>query len=131
MQTTVTLKEMVCGGCSIHYAMDQALYSRCLTYGDTFYCPNGHPRVFIDPEVSKLKKENQSLKNRALWAEQDSHRHYEELAAVKKEKAVIKGQLTKTRKRIANGVCPCCRRTFQNVSSHMTSKHPDFKEVVG
>lgn len=37
-------------------------------------------------------------------------------------------QLTKTRKRIANGVCPCCHRTFQNLARHMAGQHPAYEE---
>lgn len=37
-----------------------------------------------------------------------------------------KGRLTKTKKRIANGVCPCCNRHFVNLERHMTGKHPDY-----
>jgi hypothetical protein len=37
-----------------------------------------------------------------------------------------KGHLGRVKKRVANGVCPCCMRTFQNLARHMTTKHPDY-----
>lgn len=37
-----------------------------------------------------------------------------------------KGVVTRTRNRIANGVCPCCDRSFTNLQRHMASKHPDY-----
>jgi hypothetical protein len=30
---------------------------------------------------------------------------------------------------VANGVCPCCNRTFQNLARHMAGKHPDYEEA--
>ena len=37
-----------------------------------------------------------------------------------------KGAKTKLKKRIANGVCPCCNRSFKDLHRHMTTKHSDF-----
>ncbi len=36
--------------------------------------------------------------------------------------------MTKVKKRAANGVCPCCNRTFSDLARHMKAKHPDFAE---
>lgn len=33
---------------------------------------------------------------------------------------------TRTRNRIAAGVCPCCNRTFQNLADHMRTLHADY-----
>ena len=41
--------------------------------------------------------------------------------------SATKGQLTRARKRAANGVCPCCHRSFENVARHVAKQHPDFK----
>lgn len=124
MNITVTLTEKVCPDCFIHYAMDAELNGRRLRDGGNFYCPNGHSLHYIETEVDRLKKENQNLQNRTKWAEQEAD-------AAKREKTAIKGQLTKTRNRIANGVCPCCHRTFKQLAAHMDNKHPDFKKAVG
>jgi hypothetical protein len=34
--------------------------------------------------------------------------------------------MTKLRKRVANGVCPCCKRKFSNVVLHMRQEHPEY-----
>jgi len=47
----------------------------------------------------------------------------------KRQKAAAKGQLTKTKRRVANGVCPCCNRTFADLSAHMHGQHPEYGEV--
>lgn len=127
---SLTLVEETCCNCFTHFAMDRALNSSLRAKGGTFYCPNGHGQHYTESEVQKLKKELESAKKRMGWAEDSATRALAQAEQVKREKAAIKGQLTKTRNRIANGVCPCCNRTFVNVGRHMHTKHPNFKEVV-
>lgn len=38
----------------------------------------------------------------------------------------VKGEVTKLKKRIANGVCPCCKRSFCNLAAHMKTQHPEY-----
>jgi hypothetical protein len=37
-----------------------------------------------------------------------------------------KAAKTKLKKRIAAGVCPCCNRTFKQLSAHMQRQHPEY-----
>lgn len=127
---SLTLVEETCCNCYTHFAMDQALNKKLRTNGGTFYCPNGHGQHYTETEVQKLTKQLENAKKREAWAEQSYQREYQAHGETKKEKANVKRQLTNTRKRIANGVCPCCHRTFVNIARHMTSKHPDFKAVM-
>lgn len=128
---TLILVELTCCDCFTHFAMDNDLYRRRLEQGGTFYCPNGHGQHFTETEVKKLQEQNRNLKKQLDWAESSARRARQEVERTKRQKAAIKGQLTKTRKRIANGVCPCCNRTFRNVARHIETKHPDFVEAVG
>lgn len=128
---SLTLVEIECCNCITHFAMDRALYDRCQESGRTFYCPNGHGQSFTETELSRLRKETVSLKKQRDWAEDAYQREHQQHVETKREKANVKRQLTITRKRVANGVCPECHRTFQQLSRHMESKHPHFKEVVG
>lgn len=130
MTGTIFMTEVECANCITHFGVDQALIKRCRETGRTFYCPLGHGNVHRDSEVDRLKKQNQALTSQLTWAEQEAERNRVRLVAVRREKASIKGQLTKTRKRIVNGACPCCNRTFANVARHVDSKHPDFKAAV-
>jgi hypothetical protein len=125
---SLTLVEVECANCITHFAMDEALNRRCLKTGRKFYCPNGHANCYQDNELSQLREEREKLKQEAesarkqkLWAEN-------QYQIEKQRHSATKGQLTKTRKRIANGVCPCCHRTFKQLASHMANKHPGFAE---
>lgn len=127
---SLTLVEETCCNCFTHFAMDSDLRQRRLDEGGTFYCPNGHGQVFSESTVNKLKKQLENANKRVGWAEDSASRARIEAETAKRQKAAIKGQLTKTRNRIANGVCPCCHRTFKQLAAHMSTKHPDFKTVV-
>lgn len=67
MIVKVILQEMECYLCTTHFAMDKSLYWCRREDGNTFWCPNGHGQCFRESVVDKLKKENQLLKNRALF----------------------------------------------------------------
>jgi hypothetical protein len=41
----------------------------------------------------------------------------------------IKGVLTKVKRRVGKGTCPCCKRHFVNVERHMKVKHPSFADA--
>jgi DNA-binding XRE family transcriptional regulator len=93
----------------------------------TFYCPYGHPQGFYgDNEADKLRKQ---LEQKQKWLDQAnaaaSRERDARIAAETKERA-HRGAKTRLKNRIANGVCPCCNRTFKNLSQHMQGEHPDF-----
>jgi len=41
--------------------------------------------------------------------------------------SAARGRVTKIKRRVQHGVCPCCNRTFSNLASHMKTKHPEFE----
>lgn len=120
---TFTLTEIVCCKCSTHFAIDKDFNNRCLATGESFYCPHGHSQSYVETEIIKLRKEKQRLVSELSWAENEAH-------IAKNERKAARAKLTRTQNRIANGVCPCCHRTFKQLAAHISTKHPDFKKVV-
>jgi hypothetical protein len=115
----INLVPETCCNCGVHFAMDERYWDEKKLKGGTFYCPNGHGQHYTEPEVQKLKQRVRSLENANRWTEQ-------RLESERRSHSATKGQLTKTRKRVAHGVCPCCNRTFQQLSRHMQNKHPEY-----
>lgn len=123
--TQVTTFEVeTCCNCSVQFAMPTQLRDRRLRDHKDFWCPNGHSQRYIGKTEEQLQRE------RAERAERVAANRAEDLRIERISHASTKGKLTKTRKRIANGVCPCCHRSFVNVKRHMESQHPEF-EVAG
>ncbi len=115
----MTLTITDCCVCGVNFAVPERLLANRREAGGSFYCPNGHSLVFTKTRAMQLEDELKATKARARH-HQDQHE-----AAVRSNRA-LRGQITKERKRIANGVCPCCNRSFVNLQRHMSGQHPDF-----
>jgi hypothetical protein len=66
------------------------------------------------------------LEDEFKWADNRRRNAENETEAERRSKAAYKGQLTKVRRKVANGSCPCCNRHFENLQRHMQTKHPEY-----
>lgn len=135
MTTTTSiliLESITCGECCIPFALERAHLQMLKNSGDKFYCPNGHHINYTKSENQRLKDElarekqraeqrEASLKGTADYYRRDRDETVRKLTAQKAAK-------TRLKNRIANGVCPCCTRSFENLQRHMTNQHPEFKQ---
>lgn len=106
--------------CGIHLAVPDNLLAHARDKkGTAIFCPLGHEFVFGTTNADKLREKEKELERERqrvkatrdlLAAEENSHR-------------ATKGHLTRVKKRVQNGVCPRCNRTFVNLQRHMASKH--------
>ena len=130
LQNSITsqLVGMECGQCGISFAITQEKYDRCNDRGENFYCPNGHCRVFCKSEVAKLEEAlaRERRKGDNLKCDLNNEQYYRKHA--ENQVRAERGAKTKLKKRIAAGVCPCCRRHFTNVERHIKCKHPDYSK---
>lgn len=115
-----------CGECGVQFGMPEEYYNRRLNDRQTWYCPNGHPRTFTGP--TKAERETSELRKQLEWARDDLARNRERLAQESKAHSATKGQLTKTKKRLAAGVCPYCHRNFVALGKHIRGQHPHESE---
>lgn len=105
--------------CGIRHAIPSELARQAKHNGKAVYCPLGHRWVVRETDADRLARELAEERRRAqanrdlLHAEERSH-------------SATRGHLTRQRKRVAAGVCPCCGRTFQQLARHMANKHPGF-----
>lgn len=126
-QTLVTIE---CYKCHILFAMPEDLNRRALSSPNlSFYCPLGHSQCYTETEEQRLKKklEQEQARSARLTSQVDQARaraEHEEHRA-----RAYKGQVTKIKKRVGKGVCPCCNRSFVDLARHMENKHPDYSEV--
>jgi len=110
-----------CGKCGCPMAFESHFLEQRRNDGSTFYCPNGHPRAFRESELAKAQK---LLETERKWRMQER----ELRDAAERREAAAKGQVTKLKNRVGNGVCPCCNRSFTNLRRHMGTKHPEYKD---
>lgn len=122
-----TLHADTCARCGILFAMPEHLVESLRKSHNTFYCPAGHPLKYggrsdeeqLKSEVARLQTNIE--RKEALIAEQRLTNEQ-----LEKSRNACKGHYRRICRRIKSGVCPCCNRTFQNLGSHMKTKHPDM-----
>jgi hypothetical protein len=127
------MKAITCGTCGIEFHVPDNWHKARLegkTPAErTFHCPNGHTRVFTagNTEADKLRREAERLRQELAYKD-DRIARAERLAEAERKSAIAtRGQLTKMSKRVGNGVCPCCTRSFSDLRRHMATKHPEFR----
>jgi hypothetical protein len=104
------------GGCNVTLAMSRTTYEETKRTGRTWYCPNGHPRVWGGPTTEQRLRDAE-----ARQVHLGDQLRAAEVAA---EKARV--EAARLLQRAANGVCPCCNRSFENLRRHVETQHPDL-----
>jgi len=114
-----SLETETCYRCGIVFAMPA--YFRKTRRDDkaSFYCPNGHAQGYVESEADRLRRQLEAERSSKEWERARANNLEKRLSAQK-------GQMTKLKNRVANGVCPCCKRSFADLHRHMTTKHPDY-----
>jgi hypothetical protein len=101
--------------CGLPHAIPESLYAQAENHGRSIYCPLGHQWIVKDTFEQKLRREQQRHEATRDLLAQEERSH-----------AATRGHLTRTKKRVGAGVCPCCHRTFRQLARHMEAKHPDY-----
>ena len=108
--------------CGIALAIPANLFRVAQDEGKSVYCPLGHTFSYGNTYKQQLEKAQERISDerRRHSATRDLLAHEE------RSHAATRGHLTRTKKRVSAGVCPCCNRTFQNLARHMAGQHPDY-----
>jgi len=112
-----------CCGCGIEFAAPEEFVKARRRDHQTFYCPAGHAQHFPHKsDVEELKDKLAAVRSQRDQAKKEAE-HAE--ARRRGEKAAK----TRLQKRVAAGVCPCCKRSFSQLASHMAAKHPGWPDA--
>jgi NMD protein affecting ribosome stability and mRNA decay len=112
------MTQLKCGKCGITFNVPEYWRAEKQRTGDSWFCPNGHCRVYSESDAEKYRK----------LLEQEKQRHLKTLSRLNEAEAAeqkITKELSRVKKRVHAGVCPCCNRTFQQLARHMKNKHPE------
>jgi hypothetical protein len=132
----VSMSEFVpetCFKCGVVFGMPRVLYNTCRRDRQGFYCPNGHGQAYAISEADELRAKLQKQEQATAAAKADAERERrwrlesrEEARTLERRLAAQRGVATRMKNRVANGVCPCCNRSFTNLRRHMEAKHKGF-----
>jgi hypothetical protein len=118
---TGSLVIIECAGCHMDFGATPDFVRDRRKDSKTFYCPNRCSNYYppgSDPE-SKLRKKLEAAEAQRVAAE-------DQLQAATITAEGLRRVLQRERARFANGVCPCCNRSFENVARHVAGQHPDY-----
>lgn len=124
---TARQSAITCCSCGVIFTMPEHLLQKRKDDHKDLYCPNGHVQGFYGPsEAEKLKKQLEAKERELGWANGRAKAATERADHEERRARAARGQVTKIKNRVGNGVCPCCNRTFQNLMRHMKTQHPNF-----
>jgi hypothetical protein len=112
-----------CCACGIDFGMSRGLYDARRKDHGTFYCPNGHAQHYTAKSDEELLREEQkrNMQLRGLLTDERDQHHKTE-----RRLQATRGVVTRTKRRIAQGLCPCCHEHFGNLERHIAKQHPDY-----
>lgn len=127
---TETFHVVSCYSCSVRFGITAELYRRAVTNAcGSLYCPTcGKGTCWAESEDQKRIKE---LQRKLEWETGEVGRQRAARQAAEASLQATKGVVTRLKTRVSAGVCPCCNRTFKQLSAHMANKHPDFHPREG
>lgn len=118
-----------CCNCQIVFGMLQSHQAIRLDDHKAFWCPNGHEQYYIgEREVDKLRKILETERANAKWFQARRDELEKKNRAARSMITRVSNEKSRLEERIKNGVCPCCKRSFQNLKRHMASKHSGKKK---
>lgn len=110
-----------CPTCGCVSTVPEIVYDEQKNRGGYHHCPNGHQWGWRKErsDIENLRRERNRLQQQI--AERDDAIRYE-----REQREAAENRERRLKKRAAAGVCPCCNRSFQALTRHMKSKHPNF-----
>lgn len=121
-----------CPTCHCLYAIPHSLHRRAKEDSNVYvYCPNGHYWWYtngLQQQIDELKQKLQAAHKCQAAAQARATSWHDQYRSSERSLSATKGVLTRTKNRIAKGVCPCCKRYFENLAAHMKTKHPKYNQ---
>lgn len=114
-EQTITFIE--CYTCGLPVAVTRSQERQYDEHGLSVSCALGHHTVRRKSDNQELQEKLQQAQDR-VGALETAQRNMDGLLDTERVKR------TKLEKRIHNGVCPHCRRSFKNLQRHMSGQHP-------
>lgn len=116
---TIEIVHVHCNGCGVDYGLERGYLNDHEETRATFHCPNGCRRAFTQSTADLLRK--RLAREEAQHDQTRADRDHKEA-----QRRAEKAAKTKLKKRVAAGVCPCCKRSFENLARHMKGQHPEY-----
>lgn len=125
----VRLTEIECT-CGTLFAISEQYETELRRTHATFYCPRGHHLSYRGKtEEEKLREQLGAA--RELAEREATRRRQADQRAEHEERSAraYRGHVTRLKRRLGAGKCPCCSETFPDVAEHLAAEHPGYTDV--
>lgn len=130
VNASTDLVTIVCGVCGGIYAIAERYRYIKQEQGGFWKCPycqnlwgyGTSENERLKQQLVKKEREVKQERKRKEWAQQETR-------VTEYRCRELKGRLSKIKKRVGNGVCPCCNRSFNDLRRHMNIKHPSYAKT--
>ena len=141
-QTVIeTVNTLHCPNCGMLFGITEDFEKRRRDDHADFYCPRGHSMSYkAETEAERLKRQLQQrtdeLSRARAYHDQREADLQERIRTRDRRIGGYKSVVTRTKRKIAAGRCPCCSHQFKDLESHMKNRHPNWNpdraaEAVG
>ncbi|MES2524062.1 MAG: hypothetical protein V4617_15250 [Gemmatimonadota bacterium] len=128
------LATLTCCNCGMLFAMPAEVEQRRRDDHKTFYCPNGHGQSYSGKSEAELLRDQLAKKTHEIEQAQANAKHYresrdrveEQKRHIERRLSATQGVVTRHKRKIAAGKCPCCSAEFKNLAAHMKTQHPKW-----
>ena len=122
---SLELEVINCWVCGCVFAMSSNLKAEMKSKEQTLFCPKGCRLGLGEPhwkvDMDHLRQSEKYYRTRSIENRERAEKTERQLIATR-------GVVTRIKNRVSKGVCPCCNRTFANLTRHMGTQHPDFSD---
>lgn len=123
-----------CYLCGVLFALPAAFERDRRSDQKAFYCPNGHGQSYVgETEAQRLAKqlaakerEVQAAKSREQHALSEASYFRKERDTKERQLRGTKGVVTRLKRKLVAGRCPCCSRKFKDLETHIAERHPKW-----
>jgi hypothetical protein len=127
----LTLTAETCCTCGLVFGLEAGHQRQLRESHEFFYCPNGHRQHYTaqtdkERRIAELERTEKALRSsEAFWKDRTTSARAE---AERKTRQVncYKGVVTRFKRRLVAGRCPCCSHAFKDLERHMKNQHPKY-----
>lgn len=112
----VTCGGAAAGGCDVTFAMSREMYDETRETGGPWWCPRGHRRYWCGQTTEQKLRDTEAREVHLA----------DQLRASEASAEAARVATARLLQRAINGVCPCCKRSFDNLRRHVATVHPDL-----
>lgn len=126
---TATLVVEECCTCHMDFGVTRSFQRERRNDHAWFYCPVGHPQRYSGKsDLERTKAELEAARKIAENERDWRRREQADRKRAERQRSAARGQITKIKRRVGHGVCPCCSRSFTDLARHMAGQHPEYAD---